>query len=54
MSSRGGRRQTGLRYQADETPPVRLTMGLGLQLAVLTVAIPVLIPTAVMRIAGAP
>ena len=54
MSSEGGRRQPGLRYQADETPPVRLTIGLGLQLAVLTVAIPVLIPTAVMRIAGAP
>lgn len=54
MSSEGGRRQPGLRYQADETPPLRLTMGLGVQLALLTVAIPVLIPTAVMRIAGAP
>lgn len=54
MSPKGGPNPAGLRYQADETPPLRLTIGLGLQLAVLTVAIPVLIPTAVMRIAGAP
>ena len=52
MSSRAGADRSGLRYQADETPPIRLAAGLGLQLAVLTVVIPVLIPTAVMRIAG--
>ena len=41
-----------LRFQADETPPVPLTLGLGLQLVALTLAIPVLIPTAIMRSAG--
>lgn len=41
-----------LRYQADETPPVPLTLGLGLQLVALTLAVPILIPTAIMRTAG--
>ena len=54
MSSGTGADRPGLRYQADEPPPLRLAAGLGLQLAVLTVVIPVLLPTAVMRIAGAP
>ena len=43
-----------LRYQPDETPPAALSFGLGLQLAVLTVAVPILFPTVVMRAAGAP
>ncbi len=42
------------RYQADERAPAALTIGLGVQLAVTTVAVPILIPTAIMRIAGAP
>lgn len=33
--ARGG--GSGLRYQVDETPPAGLTLGLGLQLAVISV-----------------
>ena len=44
----------GIRYQPDESPPAALSFGLGLQLAVLTVAVPILFPTVVMRAAGAP
>ena len=43
----------GLRFQVDETPPAGLTLGLGLQLAVISVTAPILIPTVVMRAAGA-
>ena len=43
----------GLRYEADERAPAALTLGLGLQLALITVAVPILIPTAVMRAGGA-
>ena len=46
-------RSGGLRYQVDETPPAGLTLGLGLQLAVISVTAPILIPTVVMRAAGA-
>ena len=46
--------RTGIRYQPDEAPPAALSIGLGLQLAVLTVAVPILFPTVVMRAAGAP
>ncbi len=42
-----------LRYQADEKPPPALSFLLGLQLAALTLTVPILIPTAVMRTAGA-
>ena len=41
-----------IRYEPDERSPPALTLGLGLQLALLIVAIPILIPTAVMRAAG--
>ena len=44
--------QVAIRYEPDEKPPPALTLGLGLQLALLIVAIPILIPTAVMRAAG--
>ena len=44
--------RVALRYEPDERPPPALTLGLGLQLALLIVAIPILIPTAVMRAAG--
>ena len=42
----------GLRYQPDERPPAALALGLGLQIAVLSVAAVILIPTVVMRTAG--
>ena len=42
-----------LRYQADDKLPPALAIGLGAQLAVLIVAIPVLVPMVVMRAAGA-
>ncbi len=44
--------RVAIRYEPDEKPPPALTLGLGLQLALLLVAIPILIPTAVMRAAG--
>ena len=43
----------GLRYQPDERPPAALAFGLGLQIAVLTLAAIILVPTIVMRAAGA-
>ncbi len=49
MNSNDASGHTGLRYQADEKPPVTLSLGLGLQLAALSIAIFVLIPTVVMR-----
>ena len=42
-----------LRYQADDKLPPALAIGLGAQLVVLIVAIPVLVPMVVMRAAGA-
>ena len=42
----------GLRYQPDERPPPALAFGLGLQIAVLSIAAVILIPTVVMRTAG--
>ena len=47
----GGR--SGLRYQPDERPPPAFAFGLGLQIAVLTLAAIILVPTIVMRAAGA-
>ena len=44
----------GIRYQPDENPPAALSFGLGLQLVVLTVAVPILFPIVVMRAADAP
>ena len=43
---------TGIRYQPDERPPATLALGLGLQLAVLSIAAIILVPTVVMRAAG--
>ena len=42
-----------LRYQPDERPPAALAFGLGLQIGVLTIAAIILVPTIVMRAAGA-
>ena len=47
----GGR--SGLRYEPDESVPPALAVGLGLQIAVLTLAAIILVPTIVMRAAGA-
>ena len=47
----GGR--SGVRYQPDERPPAALAVGLGVQIAVLTLAAIILVPTIVMRAAGA-
>ncbi len=46
-------RRTNVRYQPDENPPAALAFGCGLQLVVLGVASIVLIPTIVIRAAGA-
>ena len=43
---------TSIRYQPDESPPAALTIGLGVQLAVLTIATPIMFPMVVMRAAG--
>ena len=53
MTSEASGRSAGLRYQVDERPPTGLTLGLGIQLAVISVTAPILIPTVVMRAAGA-
>ncbi len=53
MSGNDPTRESRLRYQADDGIPLPLALGLGLQLTALIVAIPILIPTAVMRAAGA-
>ena len=46
--------RSGLRYQPDERPPTTLSLGLGLQLALLNIAAVMIIPTIVMRAAGQP
>ena len=46
----GGR--SGVRYEADDTPPLPLTFGLGLQLAVLAIGGIVLTPAIIVRAAG--
>ena len=45
-------RRTGVRYQPDEKPPIALAFGLGLQLAILSVAATVLVPAIIIRAAG--
>ncbi len=45
--------RSGLRYQPDDSLPVALAFGLGLQVAVLSMAAFILVPTIVMRAAGA-
>lgn len=52
MSGRSPGGEPSLRYQADEKPPLRLALGVGLQLAVLNMAAVMLIPMVVMRAAG--
>ena len=45
-------RRSGVRFEADETPPLPLTFGLGLQLAVLAIGGIVLTPAIIIRAAG--
>ena len=52
MNGDGSRPRSGVRYQPDESPPKALAFGLGLQLAVLTIAGVVLTPVIVIRAAG--
>lgn len=51
MNSNDASGHTDIRYQADEKPPATLAFGLGLQLAALSIAAIILIPTVVMRTA---
>ena len=53
MNASGAGGRSGLRYQPDERPPPALALGLGLQIALLTIAGIILVPTVVMRAAGA-
>lgn len=52
MTAHGPDGEPSLRYQPDEKPPLRLSLGAGLQLAVLNIAAVMLIPMVVMRAAG--
>lgn len=52
MNTNDSGRRTGVRYQPDETPPMALAVGLGLQLAVLSVAATVLVPAIIIRAGG--
>ncbi len=52
MNPNDSNRRTGVRYQPDEKPPMALAFGLGLQLAILSVAATVLVPAIIIRAAG--
>ena len=43
---------SGLRFQADEKPPLAISLGLGFQLTALSVSATILLTTVVMRAAG--
>ena len=53
MNANNANGHMGIRYQPDEKPPATLAFGLGLQLAALSIAAIILIPTVVMRAADA-
>ena len=44
--------ESGLRFQADEKPPLAISLGLGLQLTALSVSATILLTTVVMRAVG--
>ena len=44
---------TGIRYEPHDNPPTAVSLGLGLQAAVISATVTILIPTVVMRAAGA-
>jgi len=52
MKSNDSKRRTGVRYQPDEKPPMALAFGLGVQLAILSVAATVLVPAIIIRAGG--
>ena len=52
MTTDDSGRRSGVRYEAGETPPLPLTIGLGLQLAVLAIGGIVLTPAIIIRAAG--
>ena len=52
MTTGGSERPGGVRYEPDERPPIALSCGLGLQLAVLCIAGVALTPAIVVRAAG--
>ena len=52
MATGGSERAGGVRYEPDERPPIALSCGLGLQLAVLCIAGVALTPAIVVRAAG--
>ena len=52
MSSGSSSTRSSIRYQPDERPPAALALGLGVQLAVLTIPGIMLLTTVVMRAAG--
>ncbi len=48
----GSEARMGVRYDVSEKPPIPLTIGLGLQLAIITVAGIVITPAIVVRAAA--
>ena len=52
MTASDNDQQSSIRYEADEKPPTALAVGLGLQLAILTLGGVVLTPAIVVRAAG--
>ncbi len=52
MSTVGSGEREGVRYQPDESPPVPVAAGLGLQFAILIMARIVVVPVVVVRAAG--
>ena len=52
MTTGGSERPGGVRYEPDEKPPLALSCGLGLQLAILCIAGVALTPAIVVRAAG--
>ena len=52
MTSDGSERPGGVRFEPNERPPIALTAGLGLQLAVLCIAGIAITPVIVVRAAG--
>ena len=52
MSTAGSGQRESVRYQPDESPPVLIAAGLGLQFAILIIARIVVVPVVIVRAAG--
>ena len=52
MSTAGSGQRESVRYQPDETPPVPIAAGLGVQFAILIIARIVIVPVVIVRAAG--